>query len=185
MPCHSDFDVLPGDGPLEVEARRVDRHASVADVIDVPLHGADHDVLLHQLEHRQGLFHFGQVLGRRHAIKLLGDFDLVVIRDLEAIGLVAAPGDDRAVPRLVDLELSLDNLWSLFHSDDFGANRHVEPFAVVAILPLVGRIDFFHVTVGGIRAAGGHGDRAIAAVPERGDRQADDRHPGELDLAAV
>ena len=43
---------VAGDRPAGVDALGANRHSAVSQVIDVALHGADHDVLRHQLQMR-------------------------------------------------------------------------------------------------------------------------------------
>ena len=53
---------VTGDGTIEWLIVIADRRASEADVEDVALNRADHQVLRHELVLREGLFYVGEVL---------------------------------------------------------------------------------------------------------------------------
>ena len=75
-PCHSVADVLPGIGrPGSTPAGRIGTPA-VAEVVDIALHRGDHDVLGHQLEMRERLFHLREVASRHHLEALVASVRL-------------------------------------------------------------------------------------------------------------
>src|SRR5579872_6959230 len=82
-----------------IAAFRTNRDTAVADIEDVAIHRARHNVLRHILAHVERLLHLGEVLRRGHGPGLLDQTKLSGIRGRNRVGLTVLVRPDRTVVR--------------------------------------------------------------------------------------
>src|SRR5262249_31252970 len=74
---------------------------------------------------------------------------------------------------------------TVLDSNPFFLDSHFAPLTVVSVLPRIRRIEFFFVYVRGVGSAGSHRYRAISAVTEARERNAEDRNSRNVVIAGV
>ena len=141
---------------MRVHARRADRDAAIAHVKDVALNGGDHDVLRHELKMRQSPLHFLEIARGHRFISLVTQPHLLGVGNGHGVSLSRFVRYYRSMMRVFNLNFALDWLFSLFDCDGLFSNLHVAPFAVVAILPWIIRVQLFFKNVRRIRPASSH-----------------------------
>src|SRR6266496_5558101 len=93
--------------------------------------------------------------------------------------------DNRPVMSVFDLDFPPIDRFSLLHSDLLLADLHVAPLTVVAILARIRRVELLFVDVGRVGSAGGHRNRAVAAVAKARKRNAEYRYSGHVVIPGV
>src|SRR5436190_12399584 len=80
---------VAGNRTMRICARRPDRHSSVANVKYISLYRRDHHVLSHELQLGQSAFHFLKIVRGHRRVSLIGQPDLVSVRNSHGISLPA------------------------------------------------------------------------------------------------
>ena len=94
-------------------------------------------------------------------------------------------GNNWSMMGVLNFHLALHDFVPILDGDGFFPNLHVAPLAIVAVLARIIGIKLFFENIGGVRAAGGHGDRAITAVAQTGKGRADNRHAGNIGISGI
>ena len=161
------------------------RHPAIAQVVDVSLHGRDHHILRHQLQVGQSPLHLLEIAGGHRLIRLVGQADLVGVRNRHRKSFARAVRDHRPMVGGFELDFLFHGFVAVLDRDDFLANLHVAPFAVVTVLARLVRIQFFLENIGGIRPARRHRNRTKAAMAQTRQRSSQDRHPASIEIPGV
>ena len=145
-------------------------HAAVAHVIDVAIHGAHHDVLGHELELAERLFHFAEVVSGHHVPAFLHQLEGLGVRNRGRVGFAVLVRHDGSVVRVLVGDVFPVDLVAGFYADFFSPTLEGTPFAAEFVFLAS---DFLFEDVGGVGAAGGHGHGRIAAMSQHGEWHAE------------
>jgi hypothetical protein len=124
-----------GHGLRRVAAFRTNRHAPVPHVIDVAVHGADHDVLRHVLQTRKRLLGLREVVGGGQPPCRVDQLVFVGVRDRERISLAVLMRDDWPVMSRFDLEILRFHFTSDIDADSLGSNSRGRHSSLNLYLP--------------------------------------------------
>ncbi len=171
-----------GHGARRIAAVGTHRDPAVAHVVNVSVHGSDHDVLRHVLQPAERLFGLRQIVRRGHFPRRVEQAEFVGIRNRGGVGLAVLVGHNRAVVGGFDAHVLILHLVPRLDGDALRADLEQAPLVFELVLAVP---HFFFVDVGRVRASGGHGDGEEAAVPQRGERLAENGRAGEREVAAV
>src|SRR6266446_7026532 len=129
--------------------------------------------------------HLVEIPRRHHLVDLIGQSYFVCVRDRHRIGLAAFMRDNRPVMSVFDFDFPPIDRVRFLHSDLLLADLNVAPLTVVAILAGIRRVELLFVDVGGVWSAGGHRNRAVAAVAEARERNTEYRHSGYVVIPGI
>ena len=157
-------------------------NASVAHVIDIAIHGSDHNVLRHILQSAECLFGLHKIMRGGHFPRSFDQAEFVGIRDGGGVCLAVFVCHDRAMVGGLDAHVLEFHLAAGLDGDALRADLQGAPLVLELVLAV---LYFFFVDVGGVGTPGGHGDREVPAVAKRGERLPENGGAGEGQVAAV